>query len=601
MSVASAIDAIKTFLKEPEPEVLVLKGKWGTGKTFAWIKTLNEVNSENDLSRKKYAYISLFGIDSIESIRQAIIEETIDTDYIPEQEISKLYTIKNGPENTDTRNSSKDNSKRRCFSVDNLMNSGKFTVQKLMPLAKQIPFTKAYAEVASSLLWLSVKDTIICFDDLERMGDKLLLRKFQGLVNFLKEQRNCKIILIFNDDKIERKAFAKYREKIVDIEIEFSPSTQECIEIVFEKVEGITRKHARGLSEKLRINNIRILHRIMRALDKVPDFTDDQCGETSRHISHSIVLFTWCFLNKDGSSPPIEYVRTRNYYSHILGPSNKDEIPETEKKWIQILEDYGFIFWNSLDEILFQLISNGYIDTNAFNAEIEIMQNNIADSITNQKMIDAWNCYHESFEDNEDEVIKEFLSYFQDNTDRLSPRNADAMIKVLRELDRGDLADEMIDKYITTNKTKILDKKFQEYSIENDVQDSSFRTAISDHIAKNTVKPTLLETIDRISGEDGWNPEDEEILDGCKDEELYSILKHTNGKKLKSFINILLVFTRLGNASARQKNIGEKVIRILERIGRESKLNRLRVGKYGITVNNTDQQHTGNTQKTEGH
>src|SRR4029079_6640006 len=50
-----------------------------------------------------------------------------------------------------------------------------------------------------SLSFLSIFDTIVCIDDLERKGATLDLRDVMGLVSLLREQRRCKVVLILND------------------------------------------------------------------------------------------------------------------------------------------------------------------------------------------------------------------------------------------------------------------------------------------------------------------------------------------------------------------------------------------------------------------
>ncbi|WP_294204008.1 hypothetical protein [uncultured Sphingomonas sp.] len=67
MSTALIEAEIKRFLRNDHPEVLCIKGKWGVGKTFAWRKWLAEVGGDGTLKSKNYAYVSLFGLNSLGS------------------------------------------------------------------------------------------------------------------------------------------------------------------------------------------------------------------------------------------------------------------------------------------------------------------------------------------------------------------------------------------------------------------------------------------------------------------------------------------------------------------------------------------------------
>ena len=60
MTTATVRSVVERFLKSSDPEVLVLKGAWGVGKTYAWNKWV--ADSKNALPLKSYCYVSLFGI-----------------------------------------------------------------------------------------------------------------------------------------------------------------------------------------------------------------------------------------------------------------------------------------------------------------------------------------------------------------------------------------------------------------------------------------------------------------------------------------------------------------------------------------------------------
>ncbi|MFX3891458.1 P-loop NTPase fold protein, partial [Streptococcus suis] len=47
MSVANTTKKIEKFLLSEIPEVLVIKGDWGVGKTFTWKKFFQEIREEN--------------------------------------------------------------------------------------------------------------------------------------------------------------------------------------------------------------------------------------------------------------------------------------------------------------------------------------------------------------------------------------------------------------------------------------------------------------------------------------------------------------------------------------------------------------------------
>ena len=70
-----------------------------------------------------------------------------------------------------------------------------------------------------SLLFSQVKNAIICFDDFERISEKLKIQDVMGLANQLKLERNCQVVLILDESKHEsenKNQYSEYKEKLID-------------------------------------------------------------------------------------------------------------------------------------------------------------------------------------------------------------------------------------------------------------------------------------------------------------------------------------------------------------------------------------------------
>ena len=63
---------------------------------------------------------------------------------------------------------------------------------------------KGVADVLFRLAFLSVRRQLVCLDDLERAGSGLSTRDVLGLTSSLKEDRRCKIVLLLNDEQLEK-------------------------------------------------------------------------------------------------------------------------------------------------------------------------------------------------------------------------------------------------------------------------------------------------------------------------------------------------------------------------------------------------------------
>lgn len=82
--------------KEPteEPtqigEVLAIRGAWGVGKTYAWNVFLKEAKNKNKIALKKYSYVSLFGINSLDELKFSIYLNAKDISFICEDKKQTL-------------------------------------------------------------------------------------------------------------------------------------------------------------------------------------------------------------------------------------------------------------------------------------------------------------------------------------------------------------------------------------------------------------------------------------------------------------------------------------------------------------------------------
>lgn len=167
MSLKTIREQVLNFLSQSSPSVMAIKGEWGVGKTYGWQTLLLKAQKENMLSAKRYSYVSLFGISSLDKLKYTIFENSITKDSIgTEPNLESLRT------NT----------------LGMLEVLGRGSWSKL----KEMPFIKSAAPAVEAFSFMSISEALICIDDLERKGASLDLKDVLGLVSLLKEKRNAK-------------------------------------------------------------------------------------------------------------------------------------------------------------------------------------------------------------------------------------------------------------------------------------------------------------------------------------------------------------------------------------------------------------------------
>jgi len=143
-----------SFLKDENLKVLAIKRRWGVGKTHL-VQVVLKSNSE------QFYYSSVFGVSSLEQLKAQILVNSYDKPHnlkSPGRFISKLLDWNN-------------------------KNSQQIAkVPKLIDL----PVSGAVISIAGDLLlnslFGSIKDTIICIDDLERKSANLQLDELLGFI-----------------------------------------------------------------------------------------------------------------------------------------------------------------------------------------------------------------------------------------------------------------------------------------------------------------------------------------------------------------------------------------------------------------------------------
>ena len=122
---------------------------------------------------------------------------------------------------------------------------------------------------------------IVCIDDLERKGADLSVGDVLGFDSYLKEERACKIVILLNDEALQgadEKQFSSYLEKVVDINLRFSPTPSESAAIALGDKGNEATEEVRKRVIKLGIDNVRVILEIYRSVTQIEPLLGVQAG-----------------------------------------------------------------------------------------------------------------------------------------------------------------------------------------------------------------------------------------------------------------------------------------------------------------------------------
>ncbi|MFV2060577.1 MAG: P-loop NTPase fold protein [Gammaproteobacteria bacterium] len=562
MSVKKAQRVIENFIQNEEPEVLSIKGGWGVGKTFFWdsiIKNASSKSKKNPFTH--YAYVSLFGITSLEELKSTLFEQIID-----KSEIGHKLSIKNLKKNSDELTKS----------------LGKTGVSFL----QEIPQIKNLSTAIQTTSYINDKKLIICFDDFERKGENLNIKEIMGLVSILKEQRDCKIVLILSDSNLDKKSYEEYwqfREKVIDIEIKYSPTYEEAAKLAFK---GNPHNYARlkQLSTQLKITNIRILNKIEKSVNDVLKVLENLEPEISDQVMHTLMILTLSYYTHSNEFvPPYHYIKEIGYKLYGLEETTKTKNPD-EIRWDSILREYGFQTFDDFDIALSNVIETGYVDHDVLLSKAKMQNELILSNKSQVSFSHAWDMYHHSFNDNSNELLSSLGNSLIENAKHISPADMNATVRLFKRLDKDEEGSLLVDRYIEINKDNNSLFDLAKNPLSRNIDDSEVIEKFNERYYEIKNIKNAEDVLTNIVEKNGCSQSDEAILAKTSINQFYELFKKQNGMHLSNYVDSCLQFGRIDNANDQQLKISENATLALVKIGYENQLNALRVRKFGVDI-----------------
>jgi hypothetical protein len=558
MSLNLVEEEIHTFLATDRPEVICISGQWGVGKTFPWNKYLKEAHKQGNIKLSRYSYVSLFGVNSLQDFKYSIFENSV------------LLSNKDLEPNLKTF---------RTNTSAVLEQMGR----KSYKFIEQIPWFKSYVGGLGSAWFLSVSETLVCVDDIDRAGKGLPIREIFGLSSYLKEHKKCKVVFLLNEGALDPTDgdFSKYFEKVVDISLRFEPSAQESVSVALQG-DGKETHILRESCITLGISNIRLIKRIERSIQQVKPMLDNFDQELIKSAVESLTLLGWSIFEPD-RAPSLDYLKKRNTVADYSAKSASKVIPTREAAWNSLLNAYKFRSMDKFDYVLMEGIKNGYFDSTALRNEAEVIDKQIKNDRQNRSFMLAWEKYHDSFENNDNEVLDQMYESFKENLANISPSNLNSTVTIFKHLGRTEQATEMIALYLENRGQKRELFDVNSISMFGNLTDPDVAAAFKRKYESLHQVRELKEIL--LSVQNSWNPEDIESLSSFSVEDYYTVIKSSKGEELRSILKACFQFERFGNSTEPMKEISNRAREAVRIIAKESPLNAVRARQFGVDLN----------------
>lgn len=568
MSIAKVEKALCNFAARKSATAIVLKGEWGTGKTYFWNRVVK--SNFQSFSRTKYSYVSLFGLNSLSDLKRSIFENTVAC-----YKAGDIVTKESVFENLGKLDVSD-----AATGLRKLLNFGK---------EAKIPFFGSFGGVVDSIQYALISDTIICIDDFERRGSGLSSRDVLGLISSLVESKNCSVILILNEGSLKKDdEFFSFSEKVFDYEVTFSPSVQESVKLVFDS-GGSGREAVVENAIKLKINNIRLLKKIELFAAVLDGALKDTHSRVLQQAQSTLPLAVFAIYGGGKCKVDIDFILGHQGGMAFYLPDNASdsadelEIKRAAREKSIYLDEYGFGKCDEFDGIIIDLVKKGYADDDTLKTLVEELEKKIKHDSDIALLGQAWDLFHASFSNNDAEVLEAFELAISKALQYFNVNDLDSVVAIYYGLGREDFIRPVIDNYFSDvfpnqgvkQKEDVFQWPRNEYMSQK----------LDEYFDSLTIKGGLNELV-RVVMQNSSFPDGDlrRSIAQKTDDEFYAYFSSLNGKDFTRCARVLL---KCGEIRSHDKNANEDYIAIfmksynaLLKLSALTPLNIIRMSKF---------------------
>jgi hypothetical protein len=551
MSVQNVRAAIERFLADPNPQVLCIRGAWGTGKTYTWKDMAKVQRDKRDgIALKQYAYVSLFGLNTLSEMKVQIVQNTTTTakigEFIDEETIRDALDKAEGP----------------------AKKAGMWLLQTIMGNR----FDSAIAAMSAM-----ISKQIVVFDDLERKGAKLSNADIFGYASYLKSERDCKVVLLLNHEHLsdaDKDSFDSYLEKVVDVSLEFTPTIVEIADIAVplakrDKIGTWLHENATLLG----ITNIRVIWKIEAMARDVAPMLAEYSETVTKNAVHTLTLFGWSYLQPK-SAPPLEYLKTAHPYS------TSGSTAELDVAWRDILLKYNFIATTPFDLVLIEGMKKGFFQKVIIDQHAPDLHRSDILAGVEAELRDIWMDWTYSFVITQEQFLDRMYEFFTREVGNLSLGSMVAIEAEFREFG-DDRAKDIPLKFIEANSSNP-----GAFDIEHlEMFGTNVHRTLKDQLLAALQGTTPKLSKDEIFGvlhDRGFEPEIYEAAALLPVDDYIQALKSPDRGKVSNLVRGFRQYLRSSGHPMAVNTVMEKAGLALREISKESDINLKRAMKTGL-------------------
>ncbi len=376
------------------------------------------------------------------------------------------------------------------------------------------------------------------------------------------------------------KAFSTFLEKVVDRSLEFSPTSEECSRIAFSVNDEISKEVSRHVVS-LGISNIRVMRKIEGIARQLKDALKNYHAQVFARTLQSAVVLSWAFLQPT-VAPSLEYLTTKKTRG-LFGLSEEKEWTTDEAAWNTLLDAYGYLWTDEFDLIILKCVQRGYFDNETLSNHPKLLHYEIVAGRAVGFMDAALKLFYGSFITEEAEVLEAIEEEFHRQVQYVNLNTLCIIVQLFKDLDQPSRASNLIQHYVTHKEQPKEDWNVAIAPFGVAGLDDEIRQALDiKYSSFPTEAPNTTELLRALIAAKGFDAAATSALAITPVDEYYNSFRSAGDISL--MLETIFSFRRIVNPNLEMIEVMDRATRALERIGQESRLNKLRVARYGIQV-----------------
>jgi hypothetical protein len=520
-------DSLLSAIGSKDNKVTVLRGNWGTGKTYLWEYTEKKLISTNP----KPIYISIFGAKSINDLKLRILQAAYLKDKIRTEKL-----------------------------VANVGNAISGVLQRFF----------GFNATEAALLWVPelVSKRLVVIDDVERKHKSLEIDEVLGLIDEYSQGHETQFLLLLNSDKLadSKALWEVMHEKVIDAEIVLNPSALEAFDAV---ATGIDLKYLpviRNAISVLKINNIRVIKRILSTIQKLSTLCSLDDAPPQRWVPSTVLLTAMQYRAID-NPPTIEFIRDFNSVSRSLTGSSQQE-GDKDLDWSRMLNNLGIAFSDDYEILVHDYLQSGEIDTRRLD---NVVAQYRRDALNQTARAQYDNFFEALFWDttaSKDDLLAQARGLLPTVNVISPPEVSNIALSIEESLGAKDLADEFIDAWIASIETRPEFQNVDErdFRIPRSVWHPRIIECLTQLRNKQHPPLSLTEAIFRIVETSSWGQREWTAFERSTAAEYELVLARLSGDPLRRFVAKHFDWIRDGAPDAFTAEATENFIEACRRI-----------------------------------